>query len=540
MESRTENKDYRYHGIPYADIIAKYWELYNEGRLPSEGDRNAKTFELAAHLAPICDYSLTILENIVPLYDGLPEDEWRQCIKNGLNQPRKGISYKVQKVLKALRQDQNFSELGGSFSRPPQQPAKLPPLLRDLLRPIPKRYQAYVSEACFPALGTHMHRVYFRTVVNELREPNLMAVSVAPSNAGKASADKPISFILAPIKASDAMAVEEENEWKRKNPTGKTKAKDPRPDICIQVLVDNLTEAAFNLRVIDANRNEARRLYLKVDELEALRNITSKRSMEEVSLLSRKAFDNAEHGQGRVGPDSVSGSAPLRFNYNASTTPARAIKLLRNAIIDGTIGRINVLTIMADADDDELPIFGDFDEKYAARLVPYLRRLDQASGVIDSPKMRKFFLTLNEENKDIAARLGSAAYENLMHRALIIAQSKAVILYIAHGRKWTKEIEDYVRWSLRMDMLCKLHFFGESFEEQFAAEKAAVSAGPRDLISQLPDEFTEEQYLELRKRQGCKGNGKATLRKWKNRQYIYFDDISATFVKTGKGKKNLA
>ena len=137
---------------------------------------------------------------------------------------------------------------------------------------------------------------------------------------------KPIEYIIADIEERDEPNRRREAEWKQKNPGAKQK-KEPRPtDICIQILIDNLTDAVFNQRVVDADQNGQRFIYTSVDEIEGLKKVTSKGTADEVGLLIRKAFDNSKHGQERVGADSVSGIAPLRWNFNASTTPPNARK----------------------------------------------------------------------------------------------------------------------------------------------------------------------------------------------------------------------
>lgn len=536
-----------YNGIPYSEIISKYWELYNFGKLPTMGDRNVKTFELAVTLRAICNYSLPQLEAVIPRYDNFPEQEWRTTLESALKEPRKGMPYRLRQVLLAIQSDSKIAATGGSRDVPPAMPQKLPKLLKLLSSKVPQMYKPAVCEAIFPALAIHLHGVKFRYWDNVDHEPTFMNVLIAPMSVGKGAIKKPIDFILADIKEADKPNRLREAEWKRKNPSGKTKAKDPRPnDICIQILIDNLTDAVFNQRVVDAHENGKRFVYTRVDEVEQLKKVTSRGTVDEVSILIRKAFDNAEHGQERVGADSITGIAPLRWNFNASTTIPNAHRFFLKSVNDGTLSRLNLSTIikprLEDAQennqassqqspDDSLPIFGIYDDKFAQDLKPYLDRLSSASGLIECPQALKLAKELTRENDKRASLYESEAYRILSYRANVIAYLKAMVLYVAQGYHWSEDIAEYVRWSEQMDLWCKMRFFGTQLEEEILQEVKQINASPQNLLSTLPDEFTYEQFLRHRQQQGKCGDGKNTLRTWKHRGYVVYDEITKTWHK---------
>ena len=536
-----------YNGIPYSEIISKYWELYNFGKLPTMGDRHVKTFELAVTLRAICNYSLPQLEAVIPRYDNFPEQEWRTTLESALKEPRKGMPYRLRQVLLAIQSDSKIAATGGSRDVPPAMPQKLPKLLKLLSSKVPQMYKPAVCEAIFPALAIHLHGVKFRYWDNVDHEPTFMNVLIAPMSVGKGAIKKPIDFILADIKEADKPNRLREAEWKRKNPSGKTKAKDPRPnDICIQILIDNLTDAVFNQRVVDAHENGHRFVYTRVDEVEQLKKVTSRGTVDEVSILIRKAFDNAEHGQERVGADSITGIAPLRWNFNASTTIPNAHRFFLKSVNDGTLSRLNLSTIikprLEDAQennqassqqspDDSLPIFGIYDDKFAQDLKPYLDRLSSASGLIECPQALKLAKELTRENDKRASLYESEAYRILSYRANVIAYLKAMVLYVAQGYHWSEDIAEYVRWSEQMDLWCKMRFFGTQLEEEILQEVKQINASPQNLLSTLPDEFTYEQFLRHRQQQGKCGDGKNTLRTWKHRGYVVYDEITKTWHK---------
>ncbi len=540
-----------YHGIPFTDIIAKYWELFNDGKEPVEGDRNALTFELAVTLRSICGFSLEKMMQVVPNYwakkctEGsvplcTPEEEaeWRKTLENALKEPRKGMPYRLKQVLQALKSQQAVKACGGTLTTPPAMPKKLPPLIRLLTKNVPWFYKPAVANAVFPGLGAHLHGVKFRYWDNVEHEATFMNVLIGRQSIGKGTIKKPIEYIMEDIKQRDQPNRQREAEWKQKNPGAKQK-KDPRPtDICIQMLIDNLTDAVFNQRIVDANNNGQRFIYTIVDEIEGLKKVTSKGTVDEVGLLIRKAFDNSDAGQERVGADSVSGIAPLRWNFNASTTPPNAKKFFFKMVNDGTVGRLDISTIIkADDDDDTAPIQGIYDHTFAQELKPYIDRLEAANGLIECSQSKKLSLEMKQENKDAAKLYESEAYRVFSYRANVIAWLKGMVLYVAHGYKWSKEIADFVRWTQQYNLWCKMLYFGQQLEKELREEvEIQRQSGPQNLLELLPDEFTKDQYRQMRQQQGKSGDGESTLRQWQSRGHIVYDEVSGRYCKTEKYK----
>ena len=528
-----------YNGTPYSEIIAKYWELFNGGKEPVIGDRNALTFELAVTLRSICGYDLGQMMAVIPNYWGEEgADAYRKTLENALKEPRKGMSYRLKQVLQSLKSQAGVKACGGTMTTPPPMPKKLPPLIKLLTKNVPWCYKPAVARAVFPALGAHLHGVKCRYWDNVEHEATFMNLLVGRQSIGKGSIKKPIDYIMEDIRQRDLPNRQREAEWKQKNPAGKQK-KDPRPaDICIQMLIDNLTDAVFNQRIVDAHNNGQRYIFTIVDEIEALKKVTSKNSVDEVGLLIRKAFDNSMAGQERVGADSVSGIAPLRWNFNASTTPPNARKFFYKMVNDGTVGRLDVSTIIRrDDDDDEAPIMGIYDHQYAAELKPYIDRLEAASGLIECAQAKKLALDMKRENSDAAKLYESEAYRVLSYRANVIAWLKGMLLYVAHGYRWDKTIADFVRWSEQYNLWCKMLYFGQQLERELREEvEIQRQSGPQNLLELLPDEFTKDQYRQMRQAQGKSGDGESTLRSWVKREHIVYDEVSGRYCKTEQYK----
>ena len=533
-DSSKYDKDATYNGILFTEIIAKYWELFNGGKEPVEGDRNALTFELAVTLRSICGYSLERLMQVIPNYWGDNGDEWKKTLENALKEPKKGMPFRLKQVLGALKSQQAVKACGGTLTAPPPMPKKLPPLIRLLTKNVPWFYKPAVASAVFPALGAHLHGVKFRYWDNVEHEPTFMNVLIGRQSIGKGTIKKPIEYIVEDIRQRDLPNRQREAEWKQKNPGAKQK-KDPRPtDICIQMLIDNLTDAVFNQRIVDAHNNGQRFLFTIVDEIEALKKVTSRGSVDEVGLLIRKAFDNADAGQERVGADSVSGIAPLRWNFNASTTPPNARKFFFKMVNDGTVSRLDISTIIkTDDEEDTAPVQGIYDHTFAEELKPYIDRLEAANGLITCAQAKKLAFEMKQENKDAARLYESEAYRVFSYRANVIAWLKGMVLYVAHGYKWSKEIADFVRWTEQYNLWCKMLYFGQQLEKELREEmEIQRQSGPQNLLELLPDEFNKEQYRLMRQQQGRDGDGEATLRQWVSRGHIVFDEVSGRYCKT--------
>ena len=548
-DTHTTNVAYdpeaRYNGILFTDIIQKYWEMFNDGKEPTEGDRNALTFELAVMLRGICGYSLEKMFSVIPNYwmtktpEGKeycsPEDlaEYQKTIENALKEPRKGMAYRLKQALAALKSSTVVKACGGTMTTPPPLPKKLPPLIRLLTSNVPPLYKPAVASAVFPALGAHLHGVKFRYWDNVEHEATFMNILIGGQSIGKGSIGKPIEYIMEDIRLRDIPNRQREADWKQKNPGAKQK-KDPRPtDICIQMLIDNLTDAVFNQRIVDVNNNGERFIYTRVDEIEALKKVTSKGTVDEVGLLIRKAFDNSLAGQERVGADSVSGIAPLRWNFNASTTPPNARRFFAKMVNDGTVSRLDVATIIRDKDDDSDPVLGIYDHTFAEELKPYIDRLEAANGLIECPQAKRLALDIKQQNSDVARLYESDAYRVLSYRANVIAWLKGMVLYVAHGYSWSKEIKDFVVWSQQYNLWCKMLYFGQQLERELREEmEIQHQSGPQNLLNLLPDEFTRDQYRQMRGSLGRKGDGESTLRTWATRKYIVYDEISGRYCKT--------
>ena len=537
---------FSYQGIPYSTIIRKYWDLFFDGKEPCMGDRNVRTFELVMLLRSICDYSQDMLEAVIPRYDGFPEDEWRRTIESALKEPRRGMPYKLKQVLDVLRQEKKLQlmangkatggtmvNVGGQMNVMPERPKRMPKFLNHVSSKVEPYYKSMVEESIWPGLCAHLHGVTFRYIDNTSCEANISSPLIGKQSSGKGLVNKPIEFVLADITKRDRENEMREDQWREHN-RGKGMAKDrqnrPR-DIIIQRLDKDLTPAALTLSLIDGERNGKKRIITKVDEIEFLAAIGDG-SAEKVSLLVRYGFDSATWGARRVGLDSVNGSYTVRWVWNASCTSQRAKSFInKNWVANGSLSRLNVNTIIKPEGNSDIPKVGDYDDKYAEELKVYIDRLNAASGEIRCKQADALAYKMLKEHNEIADLCESEGYRVFSYRAVKIGWLKACILYIMNDYKWDKSIADYAAYSVRRDLWAKFLYFGDEIEAEFAEDKNMPTSTPKNMLSLLPDEFTFEDYLNVRQSLGKSGDGRGTIRIWVHRGFIVLDDTTKRYVK---------
>ena len=538
--------DLSYQGIAYSAIIKKYWDMFYDGKEPCMGDRNVRTFEICMLLRSICDYSQEILEAVIPRYDGFPVDEWRRTIDSALKEPRKGMPYKLKQVLDALRQEKKLqlmangkttcgtvTNINGQLSVMPERPKRMPKFLNLVSSKVDPYYKAMVEESIWPGVCAHLHGVKFWYIDGVDCEANISSPLIGKQSSGKGLVNKPIEYVLADITERDKENVLREEQWRERNKgKGASKDRQNRPkDIVIQRLDQDLTPAALAQSLIDGERNGKKRIITKVDEIEFLSDIGDG-DKRKVSLLVRYAFDSGSWGQRRVGLDSVNGSYTVRWVWNASSTSSRAKAFInRDWVANGSLSRLNVNTIIKPEGNQNIKKVEAYDDKYAEELKVYIDRLNAASGDIRCKQADALAYKLLEEHNEIADLCESEGYRVFSYRAVKIGWLKACLLYIMNDYKWDKSIAEYVAYSVRRDLWAKFLYFGDEIEAEFAEEKNVSRSTPKNMLTMLPDEFTFEDYLNVRQSLGKQGDGRGTIRIWVHRGYIVLDDTTKRYVK---------
>ena len=422
-------------------------------------------------------------------------------------------NHKVQSsMLKVQSEDEDYPA-------PPPMPKKLPKLVELLISKTPEIYQPAVAHAIFPSLATHLWRTRFRYIDNVEHEATLMTCLFAGTGAGKSCVQKPIDFIMEDIRKRDAENLKREKEWKdemmRK---GANKDKRKRPEnLIIQEIDADMTNPAFVMRTAEAKEHFLYTSLNEIDQFDALKGS----GFQQFRIMCL-AFDPGNlYGQTRVGTQSVTERVTIRFNWNASTTIHKGIRYFKRVLTDGPVSRINFCTIPERDIGEDIPIYGTYDEEFRNSLKPYIDNLCMASGLVECKEAFHLAEVLKDENAEFSRLSQDRVYENLSFRANVIGYLKACVLYVANGYQWEPEIEDFIRWSERYDLYCKMRFFGDAIKKAERDGDQESKKGPASILAFLPDKFSYQQVESLRLKNDMNAKGTAKmLRNWLHRGYI--------------------
>ena len=422
-------------------------------------------------------------------------------------------NHKVQSSnLKVQSEDEDYPA-------PPPMPKKLPKLVELLISKTPEIYQPAVAHAIFPSLATHLWRTRFRYIDNVEHEATLMTCLFAGTGAGKSCVQKPIDFIMEDIRKRDQENLKREKEWKdemmRK---GANKDKRKRPEnLIIQEIDADMTNPAFVMRTAEAKEHFLYTSLNEIDQFDALKGS----GFQQFRIMCL-AFDPGNlYGQTRVGTQSVTERVTIRFNWNASTTIHKGIRYFKRVLTDGPVSRINFCTIPERDIGEDIPIYGTYDEEFRNSLKPYIDNLCMASGLVECKEAFHLAEVLKDENAEFSRLSQDRVYENLSFRANVIGYLKACVLYVANGYQWEPEIEDFIRWSERYDLYCKMRFFGDAIKKAERDGDQESKKGPASILAFLPDKFSYQQVETLRLKNDMNAKGTAKmLRNWLHRGYI--------------------
>ena len=413
----------------------------------------------------------------------------------------------------------NVQSSTASYPPPPPMPGKLPKLVELLISKTPEIYQPAVAHAIFPPLATHLWNTRFRYIDNVEHEATLMTCLLAGTGAGKSCVQMPISMIMEDIRKRDQENLKREKEWKEEMMRkGANKDKRKRPDnLIIQEIDADMTNPAFVMRTAEAKGHFLYTSLNEIDQFDALKGIGNQHFR-----IMCLAFDPGnQYGQTRVGTQSVTERVTVRFNWNASTTIQKGQRYFSKVLTDGPLSRINFCTIPQREIGDKIPVYGTYDDQFRKELKPYIENLCMATGLIDCPEAYRLAEILSDENADFSQVTQNRIYENFTFRANVIAYLKACVLYVANGCRWEPEIEDFIRWSERYDLWCKMRFFEEDIQKANSVGEHSNKRGPSNLLQSLPDTFTEQQVVEARAALGLSEEGTAhLLSTWVYRKYV--------------------
>ena len=522
-----------YDGVPYEEITKVLVDLM--GGAPAHGNRNNFIYREACLLRYICNSEAAWIKQVIEIFG---EDEAKAfasvesaCKVAQSSEMPQLVKQAVELARKNYLAKQATEKAGIYADVPPQMPARLPKLIKLLTSKVPADFKAPVAMAVFPPLAAHLKGVTFRYIDNQVHEAAMMNLLVAPMSSGKSAVNGPIDCIIEDLVQMDKVNRQKEQDWKDEvNTMGDNKKKPVRPeDICIRIVSPDLTRAAYIQRLDDVQKAGGAYLYCKMDEVDMLRKFN------DPSQLIRLCWDNSEDGQERVGTKSVTARVKTRFNWNASSTIAVTQKFFSvREVADGAVSRLSLATIIR-PDFAPYPVVGEYDALFKSELAPYIHHLNAASGFKECRKARQLIERLGSEIMEMAQLAYNKPYAEFAKRGLANGFRRAMVLYLANGEKWEKAIEEFIEWSVKYDLWCKMRFFGNQMQEAIDADNRAVchSSGVSNLLLFVHDTFDKAEIQNVCMVHGTKTKLAILLCNWKKRGFIVKND-DETFSKTAK------
>ena len=522
-----------YDGVPYEEITKALVDLM--GGAPAHGNRNNFIYREACLLRYICNSEAAWIKQVIEIF-GEDEEKAFASVESACKVAQSSeMPQLVKQAVELARKNhlaKQATEKAGIYAEvPPQLPAKLPKLIKLLTSKVEDDFKAPVAMAVFPPLAAHLKGVNFRYIDNQVHEAAMMNLLVAPMSSGKSAVNGPIDSIIEDLVQMDKVNRQKEQEWKDEvNTMGDNKKKPVRPeDICIRIVSPDLTRAAYIQRLDDAQKAGDAYLYCKMDEVDMLRKFN------DPSQLIRLCWDNSEDGQERVGTKSVTARVKTRFNWNASSTIAVTQKFFSvREVADGAVSRLSLATIFR-SEFAPCPVVGEYDAQFKSQLAPYIHQLNAASGFKECRKARQLIERLGSELMELAQLAYNKPYAEFAKRGLANGFRRAMVLYLANGEKWEKAIEDFIVWSVKYDLWCKMRFFGNQMQEAIDADNRSIyhASGVSNLLLFVHDTFDKAEIQEVCMVHGTKTKLAVLLCTWKKRGFIVKNE-DGTFSKTAK------
>lgn len=531
--ANTVQYEQTYDGVPYEEIVKSLVDLM--GGAPAHGNRNNFIYREACLLRYICNSEAAWIKQVIEIF-GEDEAKAFASVESACKVAQSSeMPQLVKQAIEVARKNylaKQATEKAGIYAEvPPQLPAKLPKLIKLLTSKVPDDFKAPVAMAVFPPLAAHLKGVNFRYIDNQVHEAAMMNLLVAPMSSGKSAVNGPINSIIEDLVQMDKVNRQKEQEWKDEvNTMGDNKKKPVRPeDICIRIVSPDLTRAAYIQRLDDAQKAGDAYLYCKMDEVDMLKKFN------DPSQLIRLCWDNSEDGQERVGTKSVTARVKTRFNWNASTTIAVSQKFFSvREVADGAVSRLSLATIFR-SEFDPCPVVGEYDAQFKSQLAPYIHQLNATSGFKECRKARQLIERLGSELMELAQLAYNKPYAEFAKRSLANGFRRAMVLYLANGEKWEKAIEDFIVWSVKYDLWCKMRFFGNQMQEAIDADNRSIyhASGVSNLLLFVHDTFDKAEIQEVCMVHGTKTKLAVLLCTWKKRGFIVKNE-DGTFSKTAK------
>ena len=386
-----------------------------------------------------------------------------------------------------------------------------------------------------PALAAHLSEVEFMYSDHKYYEMSgQMGHLIGPSGIGKAQLSHMVEAVMRSFRQHDNVEYEKLAAWQRQVKTkGANKEKPERPEIAIWFPPADMTNPAFLQNAMALEKQGGRTQYLNLTEVEMADSMFG--GHKKVSQMVRNIYDCQRAGALRATAEGVTGNPKLRVNLTISSTPDAARNFYRKDLTNGFFGRIPFAYKPRGPRSGRIPVLGEYSDEFLEQLDVYLLKLDNCKGRFVVAPLNAVAAKLAKEMVQLADVADDDMLFELSHRSIFSAWKKAAVLWLLNDQTWTKSIGDFMVWFCYYDMWSKIQVFGDMLHGAESLDENAQKRGPRNMLEDLPDSFSEQQLEALRLEAGKSQKGtKDQLRIWNRRKLVTFSDTTQLYTKTAK------
>ena len=390
-----------------------------------------------------------------------------------------------------------------------------------------------LASMCFPAMSAHLSDVGFTYSDNKTYELcGQMGHLIGPSGIGKAQLTHLVNAIMRSFSLHDQEEYKRLEEWQRQMKTkGANKEKPERPEVSIWFPPADMTNPAFIQNAMACEKHGQRTQYINMPEVEMANRMCG--GHRQVSQTVRNIYDCQRAGALRATADGVSGNPVLRVNITFTSTPEAARSFYKKDLTNGFFGRIPFAYKARGERSGRIPKQGTYDEKFLNQLDEYILKMKNCRGRFHVRQLNKVADQLAEEMAKLADMTDDDMLWELSHRSIFSAWKKGAVLWILNDQTWTRSIGEFMVWFCYYDLWSKVRVFGDMFAGIDSTADSQERKGPKNMLSDLPDTFSQQQLEELRAGMGKSKEGtKDQLRVWKNRKFITFSAQTGLYTKT--------
>ena len=530
--AELQHSDLTFRDIPYSAIVSALENLL--GGTPSLGERNQFYFTLVRYIRYICDFNADRCVAVLPDY-GLSLSERHATAMSSVNRPRKGdIPDLLQRAITTASTASELPTTGvaelqrSDLSLPP-----LPRVLELICRRLPEPFRPAMVIAALPILGALATRVRFQYLDKQEHSFSFMACITAPAATGKSFIRKPVNLLLTPIDRQDELERKREEEYKEALRAAKNSKMQPtNPRACPRNNGINVSIAKL-LQLLAYS--DGKHLIGIGEEIDTL--VKSERAgvWSQKSDIYRLGFDNAKYGQNYMSDNSFSANVPVFYNLLLTGTPGGMYRFFKD-VEDGLVTRF-CFAQLPDMFGSDIPAFENYTEAEEREIIDIAESLDKANGTIACAHVGVRIRRWLNEKRDLAIREDSRAIDTLRKRAAVIGYRAGMLAFLLNECIYSKQVGEFASWVAEYVFHNQMRLFGSKFEE--VAQSQIVMNEKRScvvsLLQQLPDQFTRNELMALRARNGQSTNVAMVISRWKNAGFITTTDKN-TYTKTPKAK----